>query len=1053
MDVRTLQYWHKLEHFYPYELGAQTNKNIRSCHIDTEESFDAFLAESSASNRPVRYYAIYLGLFQVDNALQALESGLGQKMSFYDSDNEQNTSCFCQFNVNEHFEFNPNSFKISSFPWAVHRVRDGKINIDHWDDDFLAFERGALLRLCDKNTPLDYTFLLGLRDWFAKHMNWNMTYCDYWMRIDCIVGNMKEGEDEQSEPVTPEDKQAEDMATDEQVKQNDLLNSFYIRDLERIIDSIKQDEHSAGECLRQYLGRNTKPQIDIEQDKDALLELLSPAYLPLGKWPSSYGLRLMQQVDINSFLCDDPKYHQYLFSVNGPPGTGKTTLLKDIIAAIVVNRAVQLCKLEMPNDAFYKESLCAIKTASGYANPVRDIQPDLKRHGILIASNNNGAVENVTHTLPALEEVAEDYIGSEHHYFSGVSDLLFGAKKTWALNAAALGNKLNRNRFADVFWPLDLKHDGYNFRTELSSQTKTMSSEDWNAAKQSFGAKLNTLELKYRQAEQAYDVLQGLLATQKKRAAFIQDIQAGNETLSTLNAAMKTHQTTITSLEMKCAHLKAKRKDVEDAQSFFLLKKLFLPRAEFMQIYRDLQHELIVQVEALHQARDAEYHTQKKIHLIQTDMQTWQEQVCILEKEISQAEQVLDDFRDETNSPLRLDAYFQEKIGEQEQKFSPWAYATLDQCRAELFLEAMALHKAFVQNSSYLRDNLDAFSKMLRGKVPAKQLSVAAPVLLQSFLLTVPVVSTTFASVGSFLRYIPQNEIAYLFIDEAGQAMPQSAVGAVWRAQNVIAVGDPLQIEPVVTLHDSVMNALAEHYEQNDIIASKFTSVQSLADGANRIGGNRTLADGGTLWIGAPLVVHNRCQKSVFQIANKIAYNEKMIFATKPFPDASCEWWHVSGDSEAGHYVPAQANAILELILDMFDAFSQQPDESQRYPSAFVISPFRSVKAGMAAYFRDVLPRHLKQRGISVESHTIRDWIKNCVGTIHTFQGKEADTVLLCLGVGSGKGGLGAVSWACQRPNILNVAITRSKKHLYIVGDKNIWAEKPFFKTALQFCK
>ncbi len=37
---------------------------------------------------------------------------------------------------------------------------------------------------------------------------------------------------------------------------------------------------------------------------------------------------------------------------------------------------------------------------------------------------------------------------------------------------------------------------------------------------------------------------------------------------------------------------------------------------------------------------------------------------------------------------------------------------------------------------------------------------------------------------------IPKDFIDYLFIDEAGQAIPQAAVGALYRSKKVVAVGD-----------------------------------------------------------------------------------------------------------------------------------------------------------------------------------------------------------------------------------------------------------------------
>jgi hypothetical protein len=78
----------------------------------------------------------------------------------------------------------------------------------------------------------------------------------------------------------------------------------------------------------------------------------------------------------------------------------------------------------------------------------------------------------------------------------------------------------------------------------------------------------------------------------------------------------------------------------------------------------------------------------------------------------------------------------------------------------------------------------------------------------------------------------------------------------------------------------------------------------------------------------------------------------------------------------------------------------------------------------------------------------LRTWCRERIGTVHTFQGKEESIVWMVLGCDQDNNG--GAHWASDKPNLLNVAVTRAQHRLFIMGDAELWGSKKYFYTAKQ---
>jgi hypothetical protein len=365
---------------------------------------------------------------------------------------------------------------------------------------------------------------------------------------------------------------------------------------------------------------------------------------------------------------------------------------------------------------------------------------------------------------------------------------------------------------------------------------------------------------------------------------------------------------------------------------------------------------------------------------------------------------------------------------------TPWLSDRLQRKREDLFIAALAVHRAFIDASAQkVLHNLSGLMDVLSsGRLKDTARRTLLGDLWSTLFLVVPVISTTFASVDRMLGDLPLGSIGWLLIDEAGQALPQAAVGAIMRARRAIVVGDPLQVPPVVTLPQRLSSSICKFFnvDQGGWSAPDASS-QTLADRASRFQAAFRLGDGERR-VGIPLLVHRRCQEPMFGISNRIAYDCQMVHAAGPCAPGvvgdilgASKWLDIDDEAET-KWCPAEGNVVITLLRKLAEGGVSDPD-------LFIITPFRIVAQEMRRRLENE-PELLSALSINGQG-----WSKDRVGTIHTVQGREADTVILLLGAPRASQN-GARSWATGSPNILNVAVSRAKQNFYVIGSFGAWS-------------
>lgn len=748
------------------------------------------------------------------------------------------------------------------------------------------------------------------------------------------------------------------------------LHSFFVNDLEkaRSVNSENLDKYLFGAKDVERLNLDSKD----ATAKKVFWNILQPKNYPMSRFPSNldHPLSFMQQVAVNLAIGYD---NEQMRSVNGPPGTGKTTLLKDIFAELVVKQAYEITNLKS------KKISDTIEFSKD--KKIGKLPERIANKGIVVASSNNGAVQNIVNELPQKNKIDKDFIKALEavDYFKCISNVKISEKWEEDENGKK-SRSVEVQEGEELFWGLfslegGKKENVKNMILALECVAKELKekypSNDkvYDEFKEQYDALLSF--------KQGIQVVSDLKILENRKISIAEEIKALDETIG---------------INQKQQHLLSQNIEGLKLQKPSIFSMLFnkevwknykIQRKEFLDKLRDLSDE--------------------KTHLLNNKNNLKNEEISVLQQIKLMEEKI---------EPKSVQILDMDKDYEALQLSNPWFEREYRVLQSNLFIAALKVRKQFLfENIESLKAAYILWNKQ-KEYLNHKQAIEQAWNWLN---MVIPVIGSTFASIHTMCENLGEGTIGYLFIDEAGQALPQASVGAIFRSKQVMVVGDPAQIKPVLTLDSSVLGKLRETYAISDKYLSSDSSTQTLVDESSKYGFYKEQDK----WIGIPLWVHRRCKNPMFHISNAISYGGNMVQGTKEADTGKAIWYDI-GDIAEDKYVEKQGDFLKEEIQKLLE-------ENWSNQAIYVISPFKNVA--------NKLTEKLKE----IKFTKYENGKPTNIGTVHTFQGKEAPIVFLVLGCDEKS--KGAASWAMgtENPNIMNVAVTRAQQKFYIIGDIKLY--------------
>jgi very-short-patch-repair endonuclease len=266
-----------------------------------------------------------------------------------------------------------------------------------------------------------------------------------------------------------------------------------------------------------------------------------------------------------------------------------------------------------------------------------------------------------------------------------------------------------------------------------------------------------------------------------------------------------------------------------------------------------------------------------------------------------------------------------------------------------------------------------------------------------------------------------------LIIDEASQCDIPSALPLLFRTRRALIIGDPQQLRHISTLRTSDEEELAAQHGLADEVSRWSYNQRSLYNLAEQVAAAR----------GQPLgflAEHYRSHPDIVEFSNRTFYSGRLVLRTGiealrgRLGDMPLGvFWHNTPGRVPPSSRSAWNQAEVEAAVGLLDQWHDAGLLQDARISVGVVTPFRLQM--------DKIKERLERRPwhASVAGKVV-------VGTAHRFQGDECDIMVFSPVVSDGMLPR-LVRWVADTDQLLNVAVTRARGALHVVGDMSACLE------------